>query len=49
MVISKDASVLDSIAFEGWITRYPSAKTELELLSPVIEKFGSELLATQKS
>ena len=49
IVISKETNVFDSKAFDAGMTTNPSAATVLELLSPVIEKFGSELLAIQKS
>ena len=49
IVISKETNVFDSRAFDAGMTTNPSAATVLELLSPVIEKFGSELLAIQKS
>ena len=49
IVISKETNVFDSKAFDAGMTTNPSAVTVLELLSPVIEKFGSELLAIQKS
>ena len=47
--ISKEINVFDSKAFDAGMTTNPSAVTLFELLSPVIEKFGSELLAIQKS
>ena len=49
IVISKETNVFYSKAFDAGMTKNTSASTVFELLSPVIEKFGAELLAIQKS